>query len=43
MSKNGTTLSIHGIQDIANYNYPYGVHDYSLVVMNSGHIEDFIQ
>lgn len=43
MDKNKPTLAIYGIQDRANYEHPFYVHDHNLALMQNGQVLSFLQ
>ena len=43
MDSGKPTLAIYGIQDRANYEFPFYVHDHNLALMQNGHVELFLQ
>lgn len=43
MAKHKPTLAIYGIQDRAEYEHPFYVHDHNLCIMQNGRVREFMQ
>ena len=43
MNPDKPTLAIYGIQDRANYEHPFYVHDHNLAIMQNGKVREFLQ
>jgi carbamoyltransferase len=43
MDKSKPTLAIYGIQDRAEYEHPFYVHDHNLALMQNGEVQEFLQ